>query len=163
MTPIFTGARLAVWQALDNFSGLQAGGISVFNRTYRFDVEMALMNEISPAFSDLPALALLPISVTPEWWTSQMQQWPLVLELTLWTRDWRLDLAEQLIEQVGYALFQSQNAQGVPFIKAATGYYPRQLGPITFTPTRTGGERKTKAVQTRMTLGLRLAVDPLAD
>src|SRR5439155_1559341 len=80
--PFLTDARQSVWTAIDHWPDLADSTTStgrVFNATYRFDDEMALLSEIAPALSDLPALVILPVSVTPAWYTNEMQVWPLLL------------------------------------------------------------------------------------
>lgn len=165
--PLLTDARQSVWTAIDNWPPLADASTStgrVFNATYRFDDEMALLSEIAPSLSDLPALVILPLSAVPAWYTNEMQVWPLLLEITLFTQDWNLGQAEDLIERVCDAIYQSHPAESsVPYVKSATGYYPQRLGPIAFHPTRVGKDQKLKVIQTKLTIALRLQKDPFGD
>lgn len=161
-----TDARLSLWTAIDEWPDLADESTEtgrVFNATYRFDDEMALLSEIVPSISDLPALVILPVSITPAWYTNEMQVWPLLLDVTLFTQDWNLGQAEDLIERVCDAIYQAHPEESsVPYVKTATGYYPQRLGPITFTPTSVGSVSPIKVIQTKLTLALRLQKDVFA-
>jgi hypothetical protein len=133
----------------------------VFEKTWRFDDAMPLQDELTPSLSRLPALAIFPASVSPAWWTHELQQWPVLYDVVLWTPRWQLNLAEELIEQVIDAIYRSAPEHStVPFVKQATGYYPQRLGPITFTRARVGPEQSLKVIETRTHLTLRATKDP---
>lgn len=154
MGAVLTAARLAVWQAIDNFPPLNPGGVSVFRHTYRYDsTPPNFQIEVGPALSEMPVLGVFPAHAIPEWWTSQIQAIPFALNLVVWTPEADLELAELLPEQLIYALHQSGPAPG--FVKRATGYYPTAVGPIQFQKTKLG------AIRTLQTIVLRLQIDPL--
>ena len=151
---VLTSARLAVWQAIDNFPLLSPGGKSVFARTYRYEsTPPNFQIEIGPALTEMPAIGIFPSHALPEWFTSQIQTMPFSLNVVIWTPEADIELAEKLPEQVIYALHQSGPAPG--FVKRATGFYPIANGPIQFAKTKLG------AIRTQQTVVLRLQIDPL--
>lgn len=162
---LLTTARLSLWDAIEHWPALQrfppADTSLLFERTYRLDDESLLLSEIVPSLSDLPALAILPTSVTPAWFTHEMQTWPVLFDVTLWTADWHLPEAESLIEHVIDAVYRS-HAEGssVSYVKQATGFHPQRLGPITFDYTRLGPDRELTAIVTRTLITLRTSKDP---
>ncbi len=180
MTALLTVARKALWNCIDNWSELKKSpgdaGSTIFNQTYRFDSEMPLLEEIAPSISDLPALAIMPSSVVPVWWTNEMQQWPATYDIVLWTQDWSLPEAEDLIEKVINAIYRSVHPQSgstpFSFIKApstatppGTGYYPQRLGPITFARTKiqvAGDDDPIRVMQTTVQMTIRNQKDPFS-
>jgi hypothetical protein len=158
MPGLLTTARHALWDALAAWPATSG----VFAQKYTFDDPGSLLSEMNPGPADLPAIAILPTSLSPQWFTTQFQTWPLVFDVTVWTADWTLPTAEDLIEQVLLALYQAKPPGGsVPIVKAAVGHYPERLGPIRFE--MLGGEdrRGVRLLQTTASLSLRLNVAPL--
>lgn len=161
---ILTDARNALWDAIDNWPGLESESTTTgraFQQTFRFNDDSDLGSAIQPALGDLPAVAILPVSSAPEWFTHELQQWPLLFEFRLWTADWSLPEAEALLEATIRAIYQAGEIPGVSYVKATTGYHPRQLGPLTFEFAR-AGDRGPKVTLARFTLGLRVMMDPFA-
>jgi hypothetical protein len=162
--PILTTARESLWMAIDHWPELQTGSGSVFAQTYRFDDETPLLQELVPSLSRLPALAIFPASVSPTWWTNEMQMWPVLYDVVLWTPRWNVATAEALIEKVIDAIYRAAPADSsVPYVKSATGYYPARLGPITFTRVDAGSaDRPLKILETKTAITLRTNKDPFA-
>lgn len=151
---IITQARLAIWQAIDNYPPLNPGGISLFKHTYRYDSTPAnFLIEVGPALSEMPVLGMFPSHAVPEWWTNQIQAIPFAVNLVAWTPEADLELAERIPELLIYALHQSGPEPG--FVKRTTGYYPTACGPVQFQKTKLG------AIRTLQTIVLRLQIDPL--
>lgn len=166
--PLLTVARESLWDAIDNWPELKRQpddvGASIFNQLYRFDDEMPLLDEIAPSLAELPALAIMPTSVTPAWYTNEMQTWPVLFDVVLWTQDWSLPEPEDLMEKVINAIYRatasSPPGNTVPYVKAATGYYPQRLGPISFARSRVGEEQTLKVIVTTAVVTLRTQKDP---
>lgn len=161
---LLTTARRSLWTAIDNYAPLRQVGVPRLQQTYRFDDQMPLQKTIQPSISRLPALAIFPQSVAPFWWTNEMQQWPVLYQFLLWTPHWSLPPAEELIELVIDAIYRATPADStVPYVKAATGYYPLRVGPITFAKDEAGdGQAKVKAIRTEAAITLRTTKDPFA-
>lgn len=167
-------ARTALWNSIDNWSELRRHPddtqATVFNQVYRFDAEPPLLDEVAPCLSDLPALAIMPAQVVPAWWTNEMQHWPVLYELTLWTQDWQLPEAEDLIEKVINAIYRCRHPDGnYSYVKAppsamppGTGYFPQRIGPITFRRAQVGvpGDARLKVIVTTAAIALRTQKDP---
>lgn len=160
---ILTDARNAVWSAIDNYASLNGA----FNQKFRYDKEQSTWENIEPSISDLSAIAIVPINMSPEWWTNRMQNWPYVLDVTLWTKNWHLEPAEELIEKVILAMYRATpSGSSVPYIKKATGYHPTKHGPATFQASRLTDAKNgqgTKVIITRMQVSLRIHRDPFGD
>lgn len=170
---LLTNARRSLWIAVDNSSELVDATSSTgrsFNSTYRFDGSYAadvadtMIGSVleSLGAGDLPALQIQPVSVTPVWYTNEMQVWPFMLNVILFTQDWGLEQPEDLVEKLCNAIYRyCRPADGtVPVVKAVTGYYPHRLGPIMFQQQLAGQQRDLKVLQTTLTIALRLQKDP---
>lgn len=160
---LLTTARISLWTAIDNYGPLRPAGVHRIRQTYRFDKRMpSTIQEIQPSISRLPALAIFPESVAPFWWTHEMQQWPVLYTLVLWTEHFDLEPAEELIELLIEAPHRACPADStVPYVKAATGYYPLRVGPILFSRD-TATDKQVKAIRTQASLTLRTTKDPFA-
>ena len=79
-----------------------------FKFTFDFEKNSEGMKDIEPALSDLPALAVFPSVVSPNWWVAGIQQWPYALQATVWTRDWYLPPAEKLVRYLVNAAFRAK-------------------------------------------------------
>ena len=165
---LLTTARNSLWDAIDHWPELQRAlpdeTRSIFEKTYRFDDEMPLLQELSPSLSRLPALAIFPATVTPAWYTHEMQHWPVLYDIVMWTPRWNVATAEDLVEKVLNALFRSSPEESsVSYVKAATGFYPLRVGPIAFSRV-TGGspDQPVKLIETRANVTLRTNKDPFA-
>ena len=157
---VLTDARNAVWQAIDNWPALA----NAFALKLKHDAEMSLMQDGEPSISDFPCIAITPADVVPNWFTNQSQFWPYTLNIAIWTPDWKIALAEDLVEKVVSAIYQaSATPGGVPYIKAATGYHPERIGPMTMQPARlrnTDDGEGTQAMRTGIALTLRINRNP---
>ena len=119
---ILTDARNSVWQAIDNFADL-AGQIKT---KFKFNDEGSCMKDAEPSFSDLTAVALLPMGVTPKWYTNEKQKWPYSLRIVTWTADWRLQTSEVLMMRLAKAI---QSATPENSTKPYTADYQPLIGP----------------------------------
>lgn len=154
---ILTEARLAVWRAIETWS--ETAG--AFARRVRFDGDAPIGKELPFAAVDLPAILIQPVSIIPEWTTNGVQNWPLVLEITIWTADWRLSAAELLVENVLDAIYQAgPDGSSVSYIKQATGYHADRIGSVLMQRTMLGNKTKFPVIESRITLGLRLQQSP---
>lgn len=108
---VLTEARRAVWQAIDNWPALS----NAFAQKVRYDRELSMLDNVEPSISDLPAIAIAPVSNVPDWFLNRVQHWVYLLDLTIWTPDWVLEPAEDLLEKTMDALYRSRpNAASGP-------------------------------------------------
>ena len=151
-----TAARDACWDAVLNWSALQAGGMSIFKRKYRFSDDDS--PEVNPTKEQLPAIALFPTpgeSLANDV-LNRVHQFDYKLTFMVFSETWNLETHDDYWQQIIKALFQSALAD-VPYVKAATGFYPREAFAI-------GVERiklkETKALLTTISFMLRIRFDP---
>lgn len=165
---LLTNARRAIWSAIDNWPDL-AGA---FNLKLRFDSVGAdqddgalsggmLTDTLEPSLSDLPAISVIPTTVDPSWWTHEMMTFLASYQVVIWTRDWYLPDAEDLIEKTWKAIWQAAASDSsAGYVKVATGYHPKRIGPIQWQMASVGRDRSLRATRVQMTLGLRTQQDP---
>lgn len=151
-----TSARDSCWDAVLNWSALQEGGKSIFKRKYRFNDDAS--PEVSPVASQLPAIALFPTpgdSVAQDQ-LNRVHQFDYKLTFMVFSETWNLETHDDYWQQIMKALFQSA-ANGTPYVKAATGFDPRETFSI-------GVEqimlKETKALLTTINFTLRVRFDP---
>lgn len=125
MANILTTARESVWDAIENWSGLQdAGGNSVFQRMYKFDEDDSPEVNPRPGAGELPAIAVFPDpGMTVQVKNRDYEHGYRLLAL-IFTETWNLTTSDLYWEQLIKALWQSA-AGGVPYVKAAVGLYPK--------------------------------------
>lgn len=160
--PSLTTAREALWSAIDNWPDLLPGGRPAFKRTIRHgDDEGLLMSAQDVGIGDLPAIEIAPARLEPRWYLQRNMEFPLVLDVKL--IGLRLSELEDLVEKVWKAFYQAAPAEHptVCYLRAATGYYPTRLGPITTQVVQLGKERKTRAWLFTLQIGLKFLGDPL--
>lgn len=167
---ILTTAREAVWTAIDNWPSLKREDDTlVFQTTYRFSEDDELQKpslvEVRPSISDLPALAIYPVNVVPQWWTNQNQQLPYFLQFSIFTQDWWLEEPENLYEEVVKAVYRAKPEPGgvnIPsYVKTACGYDPLRNGPVTFSRIKLESENGPRITQVDFQIALRLTFNPL--
>ncbi len=159
----------AVWEAVDAWADLQESGVSVFQQRYRFDsatgeADMAVLREITPSESDLPALSIYPAVSRPDWYVNQMMNYEFTLDFALWTQDWGILEPMQLWEKITRACWKSAvDPDTVPRVKRITGHYPQAVGPIAFARAKIGkGQDGPMLTMTTWQLVLRVNFNPLA-
>lgn len=159
-----TDARNSCWDAVLNWPALKVGGESIFRRKYRFDDDES--PEVNPTVEQLPALALFPTpgdSVAQDV-LNRVHQFDYRLTFILFTSTWNLETHDTYWQSVMRALFQSADSAtpGVPYVKAATGFDPReafQIATDKIMLTSTAGA-KTKALLSTISFTLRVRFDP---
>lgn len=162
MTSPFTLARHSVWDAIENWPTL----LTYFHQKVKLDVDETMLESFdNPSISDLPAIAITPVSVAPFWYTHAVQEYPYLISIKLWTAGWVLPVSEELLVDLGNALWNCHPAgNDVPYIKAATGYYPKHVGPITFTPVELAdgeeGQGASRATMLQIFIALRIVRSP---
>ncbi|MCY2966296.1 MAG: hypothetical protein NT069_22130 [Planctomycetota bacterium] len=165
--PILTAARRSLWDAIENWPALKVNpadsGASVFKQKFRFDDTFDVFSKFEPGIGEIPAISITPMQVLPGWIANQMMLWPTAYQITIWTTDWNVSIPERIVQDVFNALFQSAPAGStVPYVKAATGYYPLPIGPIQFIPTKIGAKGPTQflAITTKFNVTLRANKNP---
>lgn len=132
---VLTNARNLLWNAIDNWEPLQAGGQQDVLHKFKFNEggEMTPEGSQPTSLSELPAIAIFPsnLEVTPEY--QRGQRLPYTLEIHMWTRDWVLPRMELLWENVINAAYQSADDGRPPYIKDGLGHHPRVASPLSFT------------------------------
>jgi hypothetical protein len=166
--PIITAARNALWSAIDLWPDLKNSANDAtctrFARTYRLDDgDTPIVKELEPSMGDLPALMIAPLTLIPQWYLNQMQNWPTLLQMTIWTPQWALPEPERFVEDLSNAIYQQQ-AVGttVAVVKQATGFYPQVVGPVTFLPVKIGKDGTVKAMRTQMQVTMRTNKNPFS-
>ncbi len=125
MTAAATTARLAAWDAIDNWPALNPGGKSVFRRKIKHEDDPALIPANQPiGIGDLPSIELLPLAENPKWEVNRMQEVPYSLGINLNAKS--LEQLEQLIEDTIKAIWQCGpvGTPGMSYVRTATGYLP---------------------------------------
>ncbi len=153
--PALTDARLAIWDAVENWAGLQSGGVSVFKRLYKFDGDDS--PEISPHPDQLPALLVdrPDDGVSEE--KNRIWEWNAGFKFLMWTTSWNLANPELYEIELIKALFQSA-ANGTPYIVAATGFLPQNNFSIKHTRVKIDD---TKVIEMEMLFRLRVRFNAL--
>lgn len=173
MSDVLTPMRESLWNAIDNWHELQGA----FKRRFRFDDEKPDRGDVGPGPNDLPAIAVFPASVDPEWMTHVDSKWLVAYSVQLWTKGWHLPTAEQLSEKVVRALFQCNDPASpggaLTYIRQATGFPPTwPLPRWTFQRTAVeesdlnlnrAGTSKSKAILTTLTVVLRTSKNPFTN
>lgn len=154
-----TDARNACWDAVLNWSALQEGGESVFKRKYKFDDDDS--PEVNPVANQLPAIALFPSpgdSLANDV-KNRLHEFEYRLSWMVFTKTWNLTTHDTYWQQIMKAMFQSVSdvTPGVTYIKAATGFDPRETFQISTDRIMLD---KTKALLTTIGFTLRVRFDP---
>lgn len=122
-----TEARLAVWQAIDNYAPLA----NVFRQKLRWDKEQAMLEQVEPSISDLPCISIRSGRVDPEWFTHQQQHLAYLLIIEIWTADWIQEPAEDLFEKTMDALYRSRpGSSGPTYLEPYMPFQVMPSGPI---------------------------------
>lgn len=158
--PILTTARHSLWDAIDNFAGLDGQ----FKSKWRYDTDIGqYWEKIDKAgLGDFPAIGILPLIVQPNWVLNEMMEFSDAYTLDI--RAPKLTTCERLVELVWQALYQAAPLASptVSYVKAATGYHPKTLGPIQRAPIGMGAGGLIRVWQFQLGIGLRLRQDPFA-
>ena len=121
-TPILTTLRQSALDAVDRWPALEGR----FRRKWYFEKTSMTLTpaELVPSLAELPAIAVYPAASPTPWVLNQAKEILYTLSIDLWTPHYDLLEAERLWQDVVEALFQCSNSAGVPYVKAASGYYP---------------------------------------
>lgn len=142
---ILTDARLAVWDAIDNWPAL--GGR--FRQRLRFAPhatgKLTAQEADEPSGADFPCIAIAPSAINPVWLGNQIQFRPLSLTITIWTKGWNsIGESEELWEGVVDAIYKCKVPDDSDtYIGAATHAGPYGFGNSRWT--RVKFENGTKA------------------
>lgn len=156
-TPILTAARQSLWDAIDNWSELA----TAFKSKWRFDTDIGhAFERIDKAgIGDLPAISIIPLDLQAQWALHVMMEF--TDAYTIEIRAPRLATCEDLVEKLWRAVYQAADplTPTVSYVRAATGYHPKAIGPIQRSPIET---KSIRCWQFRFNVGLRLRQDPFA-
>lgn len=148
-----TDARLAVWQAIDEYPDTQ----ELFKTKFRFGSESTLVTETSPSFSDLDSLWIMPMRAMPKWYVTTKQTFALGLAVVMYTKDWNLRVPEQNLLKIARAIHRAKPENGVIY----TAPYAPQVGPnATFQNIKIGDQNPVRAIKTTMEVVLRVHFQP---
>ena len=160
MTAKTTLARLAVWDAIDNWSALNPAGVSVFKRkiTHADDVGI-LTSQLDAGLGDMVVIEVLPVRTAPSWQTNRMQEVP--YGITLRIAGLKLAALEQIVEDTIRGLYQAADplTPTVSYIRAATGRLPHGYE-VAWIKDGLGKDKRTKAWVATIQLGLVFNTDP---
>jgi hypothetical protein len=158
--PILTETRLAIWDAIDNWSEFGADPSSVWTRKFRDGGDIEELSLHDPAEHELPAIAVTWGPTNPEWWVNVGQNWPQQMFVTFWLPAHQLDLAEERAVQLTRCLYQSSPAGStVSYVRAATGRPPTK-NVITLEAVELGRAQQLKAWKGQLALTLTAVIDP---
>ena len=85
-----TDARNAVWDAIEGIEAI------TWKAKFKFDSTENGSRETEPSISQVPAVAIQTLTVTPDW-SFQRTIIPYLLLVRVWTPHWNLDTAEQYV------------------------------------------------------------------
>jgi hypothetical protein len=124
-----TTARNALWLAIDNWRET----VEAFHKKWTFNRTDKSLKRPGPGLGDLPAIAIWTESFDQEWFNNIETKWPVQYRITIWTRDWELSEAEDLLHRVWRALYLAKpEGSNVEYLKAACGGLIPMPGPVTF-------------------------------
>jgi hypothetical protein len=161
MTVKSTDARIAMWNAIENFPALNPGGKSVFTRKFKHEDGEGgtLQTIIQSAIGDMPSIEIMPGKQDFKWRTQRMADFPYSVDVRLiHTRLYRL---EQYAQDIIKAVFTQGPGTGVPYVKSATGYNPQAVSVSVPTLARIGDRSQAvKAWAMTVTFQLQFQYDP---
>ena len=152
---VLTDARNSAWQAIDNHADTK----DLFKRKFKFNDEGSCMKEPEPAFSDLDAISIFPMSFVPKWYTNERQKWPYALRIVCWFADWNVTVAETALLKIARAISDAKPAGSSA---AYTAAFQPAIGPsggILITRIREK-ENPIKVVKATLELVLRCNFQP---
>lgn len=158
---VLTDARRAIWDSIDNWGPLR----DVFRLKLSFDstrLEGPHRPQAPSGTADLPAIAIMPVRVTPRWVTNVTQDHPYVLRVSYWTADTLIDKHEAVWDEIVKAIYRAHPNPAYPrdtYLKQATGVsMPIGFGPSSTAPVELNG---LPAIRTDFDLALKLTISPL--
>ena len=130
---IWPDALDAIWQAIDQKSELAEDGETPIQRRYWFKTNSDTMTGVSPAYSDLNAIAVWPTTISTADYDFRSKEFPIAFTINVWTKDWILPNAMRTWMNVMTAIMEERDETLYPedtqkintYLKMATGQYPR--------------------------------------
>ena len=167
MSSRLTLARRSVWDAIDNWPALE----NTFRRKYRFEStgstgEATHRPDAPTCMADLPAIAIVPSAVFPQWATNLQKDHPYALDIFYWTPGRHVDKSEEIWDEIVKAIYQSKPTDNLPedtYLKGGTGYSsPVGEGPskMTFEKIGRDGGQQFDVTQHQFQLVLRMKINP---
>lgn len=158
--PILTLARRSLWDAIDNFEDLD--GVFRSKWKYENDIGHYFEKYDKAGMGDFPSIGIMPMSVQPDWVLNEMMEFSDAYTIDI--RAQKLTTCERLVELAWKAIYQAAPVASptVSYVRAATGYLPKTLGPIQRTPIGMGPNGLIRVWQFQLGIGLRLRQDPFA-
>jgi len=157
-----TDARTAMWNAIENYTALSPGSVFVFKRRFKHETGEGgtLQTIIQSGLGDMPSIEIVPGRQEFKWQTQRMADFPYNVDVRLIHT--RLYLLEQYAQDIIKAVWQqAATPGGVPYVKAATGYYPQMVSVSVPTLAKIGDSTQgTKAWAMTLTFGLQFQYDP---
>lgn len=149
-------ARNAVWSAIEAWAPLNAGGASVFARLYKFDDDDG--PEINPDETLLPAIAIWPDPSAGDIVLNKTHEHPYPLAVLIWTHSWKLETAEQYVEDVLNAIWRAKaGGNTVEEVRRVTGFPPMNPFRVNYYRQKL---QNAKAILTVLRVTLRLRFNP---
>lgn len=156
--PLLTDARTGLWQAIDNWPALSGK----FKRTIRYDRDAPHLQEIDPALSEMPCLAIGSVGVKAEFVLNRTQHWLIAYEMEMWTPHWVMATAELLWEELMNAMYRSASGgAGTEYVRTATGYPVHAFSDLKMEPLASKGDSQiVKCIKTSWLITLKTSKDP---
>ena len=164
-TSQITTARKALWSAVNDYSETK----EFFNTKIRLDdvdSRGTAMRDPVPSISDLPAILIETQSIKPKWFVSQLKEWPIMVGVKIWTKDWNYTTAEEACERFFNATWRAAaSGETVGIVKNATGRHP-QFNTMTFRRVvlkQSESDQGFKAIEGSIVVALSTYKGPFAD
>lgn len=164
--PVFTKAREAVWDAIDNWPAFAASGDTpaAWKRKFKTDEDLEELSLHDPGPAELPAIAVTWGPTSTNWWVNVMQQWQQQLFVTFWLPAHWQEAAEWRLIQLTQAIYQAapEESPTVSYVRRAVGRPPTKNSPISLELVTLGRAQKLHAWRGTIALQLTANFDPNA-
>lgn len=147
--------RAGVWAVLTGFTGLSGQ----WKRMARLEEPGILDQFFSSGIGDLPAVTVVPVLETPQWFVHQEQATGYTVDIQVLCN--LLSQAETYVETIWKGLHQHKRVgQDLEEIRRITGYYPQSLSVKTQIVGVGKDVTQSRAWLATMSVGLRYQADP---
>jgi len=171
MSNCLAAGRRALWDAINHWPDLKGKFKSKFayeKDAQQYGAHPKPWREAPTSPIECPAIALFGTTVPFGWLTNKTAEFEYTVSVAIWTNNPYADEIEALWQDVIKAAFQSHAADdSVPFVKRATGKYPRveaaRITTARFAPTTSQDEARAKVLQLTGGLTLFLKSSPLTE
>lgn len=155
---LLTAARLAVWEAIENWTWPEG---FEWQRLFKSDADAEeLLLRGKPSLGELPALAVDWQPFTAEDVLNILQKIPAVIRLQAWLPASSLTLAETIGQELLAAVCRSKPEESsVTYVRQAIGHLPRPLGPCLIQGVSLPGADDRKVLQVTLSIGLPIYLD----